>query len=164
MCDYSLHAFPNRLATEGEDLVSYRFGGSSIGLASPEDLRPVVRAREASARKFWPALKEWFLGRSEPCPAVAAVCVPPGARLFLRDIPKRLQRELAVGESEEVKFVEISADVNTYRDAFRFRNGAQVLLQALNEGQRVTVLSLELDEQREPIAIPGYAPDPLREV
>jgi len=73
---------------------------------------------------------------------VPAVCVPPGARLILRDIPRSLQREFAVGEMEAVTFTEISADVNTYRDALRFKNNRQVLLQALYDGQRVTVLSL----------------------
>lgn len=64
------------------------------------------------------------------------------ARLLLKDIPKSLQRELGIGEVEEVKFVEISAEVNTYRDAVHFNNSRQLLLQALREGQRVTVLSL----------------------
>jgi len=50
---------------------------------------------------------------------------------------------------EEVKFVEISADVNTYRDAVRFKNSRQLLLQALREGQRVTVLSLIPEEVEE---------------
>jgi hypothetical protein len=75
--------------------------------------------------------------------------VPPGARLILKDIPKGLQRELGVGEIEEVKFVEISAEVNTYRDAIRFKNNRQLLLQALREGQRVVVLSMTPAEVEE---------------
>jgi DNA polymerase III sliding clamp (beta) subunit (PCNA family) len=76
--------------------------------------------------------------------------VPPGARLILRDIPRSLQREFGVGEMEAVTFTEISADVNTYRDALRFKNNRQVLLQALYDGQRVAVFSLvpaEADEK-----------------
>jgi len=65
---------------------------------------------------------------------------------MLRDIPKNLQRELNVCETEEVRFVQTSAEVNTYRDAVRFPNGRQVLLQALREGQRATVLSLGASE------------------
>ena len=38
--------------------------------------------------------------------------------------------------------MQLSADVNTYRDALLFRNGKQVKLQELSEGQRVTVLDL----------------------
>ena len=38
MCDYSLMAVPNRLAKEGEELVSHRFPTGSVGFASPGDL------------------------------------------------------------------------------------------------------------------------------
>jgi hypothetical protein len=155
MCDYSLHVYPNRLATDGEELVVHRFGRASLGLASPSDLRPVITATscEPTSKKpwSWTAIKEWFLEGMEgqPNKRTLAVCVPPGARLLLKDIPKGLQRELGVGEVEEVKFVEISADVNTYRDAVRFKNSRQLLLQALREGQRVTVLSLIPEEVEE---------------
>ena len=74
------------------------------------------------------------------------MCIPPGATLVLKDIPRALQRELGVGEIEEVTFIETSANVNTYRDAVRFKNQAQILLQALHEGQRVHVVSLDLAE------------------
>ena len=158
MCDYSLHVYPNRLASDGEELVVHRFGGASLGLASPSDLRPVITAnsRDQTAKKAWSwsALKEWFIVNRpqwQPDKHTLAVCVPPGARLILKDIPKGLQRELGVGEVEEVKFVEISAEVNTYRDAVRFKNGCQLLLQALREGQRVVVLSLMPAEVDEPV-------------
>ena len=157
MCDYSLHVYPNRLANEGEELIVHRFGGASLGLASPADLRPVINASscDATASKpwSWAAIKEWFRANRpqwQPDKRTPAVCVPPGARLVLKDIPKGLQRELGIGEVEEVKFVEISAEVNTYRDAIRFKNGRQLLLQALREGQRVTVLSLSPAEVEEP--------------
>jgi hypothetical protein len=51
-----------------------------------------------------------------------------------------------------VKFVEISAEVNTYRDAVRFKNSKQLRLQALREGQRVTVLSLTPEEVEETLS------------
>ena len=158
MCDYSLHVYPNRLAVDGEELVVHRFGGASLGLASPSDLRPVVNASscQASVKKpwSWTAIKEWFIANRpqwQPDQGTPAVCVPPGARLILKDIPKGLQRELGIGEVEEVKFVEISAEVNTYRDAIRFKNSRQLLLQALREGQRVTELSLMPEEVEEPV-------------
>ena len=156
MCDYSLHVYPNRLATDGEELVVHRFGGASLGLASPSDLRPVITASscDATSKKpwSWTVIKEWFLTnrpQGQPDKRTPAVCVPPGARLLLKDIPKGLQRELGIGEVEEVRFVEISAEVNTYRDAVRFKNSRQLLLQALREGQRVTVLSLTPEEVEE---------------
>jgi hypothetical protein len=65
---------------------------------------------------------------------------------MLRDIPKGLQRELGVGETEEVRFIETTAEVNTYRDGVRFKNCRQALLQQLREGQRVRVLSLGVED------------------
>ena len=165
MCDYSLHVYPNRLAAEGEELVLHRFGGASIGLASPSDLRPIINASTcdpASKKSWsWTTIKEWFLAngpQGQPDKGTPAVCVPPGARLLLRDIPKALQRELGVGEVEEVKFVEISAEVNRYRDAVRFKNSRQLLLQALHEGQRVTVLALTPEAVEETVFSDPRAP------
>ena len=148
MCDYSLHIFPNRLATDGEDLVVHRFTAGSLGLASPADLIPAVSASSSASFWSWSSrIKHWFLGQDLAREnRVPAVCVPPGARLMLRDIPKSLQRELCVGETEEVEFVEATAEVNTYRDAVRFHNGRQILLQGLREGQRVRVLSTSSSE------------------
>ena len=150
MCDYSLHAFPNRLAEEGEDLVIHRFGGGSLGLASPTDVCPIIKAKQGNSpgRPFWSweNVKNWFEAVHTPPKRPPAVCIPPGARLVLKDIPRSLQRELGTGEVEQVTFVQTSANVNTYRDAVRFSNGKQLLLQALREGQRLTVLSLELAE------------------
>jgi hypothetical protein len=149
MCDYSLHTYPNRLATDGEDLVIHRFGAGSLGLASPADLAPVISASTTAHGGLWYRAKAWFLGRNPKWEAekrVPAVCIPPGARLILRDIPKSLQRELGVGEVEEVAFIEITAEANTYRDAVRFSNCRQALLQQMREGQRVKVLSTAAGE------------------
>src|SRR6266571_5968158 len=120
MCDYSLTGIPNRLAVEGEELVVHRFPTGSIGLASPC----------ASASRWWSA-------KQNP-----AVCVPPGARLILHDVPERLQHNLTVGPIEEVTFVQLSATPYQFRDAVRFNNGREILLQNLQCGQQVEVLSL----------------------
>ena len=120
MCDYSLAHFPNRLAVEGERLMIYRFSSGTLGLTS-QCLN----------------LKDIFsLGRTP------AVCVPPGARLLLRDIPGQLQKSLGLAEVEEVTFVELSAEAFSHRDAVCFANGREILLQYLRCGQRVDVLSL----------------------
>jgi hypothetical protein len=167
MCDYSLHVYPNRLAAEGEELVVHRFGGASLGLASPSDLRPVITTNycDLTSKKpwSWTAIKEWFLATSsgQPDKPTPAVCVPPGARLLLKDIPTGLQRKMGVGEIEEVMFVEISAEVNTYRDAVSFKNSCQLLLQDLHEGQRVTVLSLTPEEVEE-ITFPDVRREQVR--
>ena len=126
----------------------HRFGAGSLGLASPTDLTPVISAGK-TAGTFWCQVKAWFQGRNPKWEAekrVPAVCIPPGARLILSDIPKSLQRELGVGEIEEVQFVQTTAEVNTYRDAVRFKNCRQALLQQLREGQRVQVISVGVEE------------------
>lgn len=149
MCDYSLHTYPNRLACDGEDLVVHRFGAGSLGLAAPADLEPVFLASKEAQGSLWRRVQDWFLGRNPRWEAerhVPAVCVPPGSRLILSDVPKGLQREFGVGEVEEVEFVEISAEVNAYRDAVRFSNGRQVLLQQLREGQRARVVTIGVEE------------------
>jgi len=124
MCDYSLAGIPNRLAVEGEDLIVHRFPTGSIGLASP--------CTTASRCGF---------GKQTP-----AVCVPPGARLILLDVPERLQHDLAVRSIEEVTFVQLSATPYQFRDAVRFSNGREMLLQELSKGMRVRVLKLSLPE------------------
>ena len=146
MCDYSLFAIPNRLAKEQEDLVAHRFPTGSMGLASPADLCRNAQLRRDKPGKngLWSAITSFFtMPKIEPVPAV---CIPPGARLHLQDIPVRLQQELGVGPAEDVVFTQISASVNTYRDAVRFANGRELNLQELREGQRVRVVSLALAE------------------
>ena len=145
MCDYSLMAVPNRLAREDEELVAYRFPTGSLGLASPADLKRTVAPQPSARRSLWCAIRE-FLNppKMEPVPAV---CIPPGARLRLQEIPARLQQDLGVGSVEEVTFTQISAAVNSYRDAVRFENGRTVRLQELREGQRVRILDLSMAEE-----------------
>ena len=120
MCDYSLAGISNRLAVEGEQLVVHRFSTGSLGLASP-----------CSS----------LLSKGTP-----AVCIPPGARLRLRDMPQDLQLRFGLNATEEVTFVQLSAEAYQYRDAVRFQNGREILLQRLGCGQQVEVLSLASDD------------------
>ena len=144
MCDYSLMAVPNRLAREGEELVAHRFPTGSLGLACPADLRRAADIVPPARRSWWRAMTEFFNPtKTEPVPAV---CIPPGARLVLHDIPVRLQNEVGVGPVETVTFTQMTAAVNSYRDAVRFANGREVRLQELREGQHVRVLDLSMAE------------------
>jgi hypothetical protein len=120
MCDYSLTGITNRLAIEGEDLLVHRFPTGSLGLASPVQRKP-----------------RWWFGREVP-----AVCVPPGARLALVDVPPVLRRYLGIGHTEIVTFVQLGAQAYQYRDAVRFANGRELRLQELPVGLRLRVLSL----------------------
>ena len=134
MCDYSLAHYPNRLAEEGEHLVVHRFSSGTLGLASPRQEMPSASQNP------------------KRLPLDCAVCVPPGARLRLHDIPEHIQTGLGVGAVEEVTFVERSAEAFIHRDAIRFANGRTVLLQYLHTGQQVDVLSLssECDDREDP--------------
>jgi len=142
MCDYSLMSLPNRLAVCGEELVVHRFELGVIGLMSASELQtPIIE--QAPARGFIEKLKRsLFPPPARPC---TAVCIPPGARLFLRDIPNRVQQDLELHSSEQqVVFTQIGTV--GFRDAVRFENGIELLLQHLTEGQRVQVLALSNEE------------------
>ena len=149
MCDYSLMALPNRLAVCGEELVVHRFEMGSMGLASLADVQCAQQPQEQpTPTTFTGKLKKWFFPPAPP--QCTAVCVPPGARLLVRDIPDKLQKTLGLGSGvQEVVFTQIGTA--GFRDSIRFPNGAELLLQRLTEGQRVRILSLSSeDEVREP--------------
>jgi hypothetical protein len=146
MCDYSLCGLPNRLAMEGEELEVHKFSTGSMGLRAPVhiELKPV---EEFVYKSPWDRVKHFFRSMAlatEPRSAITetVVCMPPGADLILKGIPSYLQRRYAVQEDEGVKFMQISANVNSYRDAVQFENGRTVGLQELPEGMRIEVLSL----------------------
>jgi hypothetical protein len=150
MCDYSLHGINNRLAVEGEALFVHRFQTGSKGLASVTDLETSrQQAQFLKDASLWVKLKAWINGgmgmiNDSETRSLCAVCIPPGARLMVHDIPPRLQRECGLKEQEEATFVELTAEPFRYRDALRFKNGQEILLQRLNEGLRVEVLRLSL--------------------
>lgn len=146
MCDFSLHANPNRLAREGEQLVVHRFPTHSMGLASPAEVDTVEQEHIFPRSWSWRGVKEWFKAQGAPARKVTAVCIPPGARLMVHDIPENIQQEFGVRPTEEVVFVELTSEAFTYRDGVRFGNGRQVLLQRLRAGQRVQVLRLGSSE------------------
>jgi hypothetical protein len=148
MCDYSLHSTPNRLAAEGEILVMHRFPTGSMGLASPTDLNRHKSGHPDSGvrRAWWATLSNWITEQTAVPAKVPAVCIPPGAQLTLHNIPVHLQQELGVKETEPVVFAQLSASEYRYRDGVRFANGREVLLQSLQEGQRVDVICLSLLE------------------
>lgn len=124
MCDYSLAGSANRLAETGDQLMVHRFPTGSLGLVS---------ARRRLREVLFPSL-------------TVAVCVPPGARLLLFDIPQRLRQQLEASDTEIVTFTQRTFEAQVHRDCVRFSNGREVLLQELHCGQRVTVLSLGCDD------------------
>ena len=75
MCDYSLMAVPNRLAQEGDELLTYRFPTGSLGMASSMDVKRATIAPVCASKSLWTLLTGLFASpRREP---VCAVCIPP---------------------------------------------------------------------------------------
>jgi hypothetical protein len=140
MCDYSLYTIPNRLAQEGEELVLHRFQSGTLGFASCADLACAQQAQQAKPRTFWSRAREFF--RTGSAPAIPAVCVAPGARLLLQNLPQHVQTSWQIGPSEVAVLTEMSERTYTFRDALLFSNGQRVLLQELPEGIRALVLTL----------------------
>jgi len=141
VCDYSLHGIKNRLANEGEQLFIHRFHTGSKGLASVTDLRNLDKPAPAGAG-VWARFKCWVENQQrwindDLKRALPAVCIPPGARLQMDRIPSLMQKQFGVGPREEVTFVQLTAEPFRYRDAIRFNNGQEILLQKLSDGLRV---------------------------
>jgi len=128
MCDYSLAAVRQRLAQEGDELVTYRFKTGSMGLALLHEIGECA---------------------GDP----AACCIPPGARLRTAFEAKRRFNFFFSTQwnEEEVVFVELDVPVNHYRDAIRRPNGEVIRLQDMEEGRRVGVVSLEGAAERTPM-------------
>jgi hypothetical protein len=147
MCDYSLHAHPNRLAVEGETLVVTRFTGGSKGFASLEEMRRRRNAEDRSAwQQLWDGIRSW--GRKPAaCGPLTAVCIPPGAELLLEGIAPPLREMLGVSQTEHVTFTQLGYESYSYRDAVRFRNGREILIQRLSDHQTATVLSMGGEEE-----------------
>ncbi len=100
MCDYSLYEFPNRVAREREELITYRFPLGSMGLVSPVEFKNAhgnenVESNPSDEGYWGPVRSPWELSRYRlrDQSSVCAVCVPPGARLVLKDISPLMQRD-----------------------------------------------------------------------
>ena len=165
MCDYSLYEFSNRLAREGEELVTFRFPSGSMGLVSPVELEN-ARSKESAQDKpsgngFWAAARNHFeLSQCRPSyrSSMCAICVPPGARLILKGISPLMQMDFSLGPEEGGKFIQTSFDALRHRDAIQLASGRVIPLQLLGEGQRIEILSLvpvgEFVEERQTALAP----------
>ncbi len=142
MCDYSLHGIPNRLAVEGEELVFHRFDTGTIGLTASGAPGACNDRRHGSGWRGW--LRRFFEAPRDPA---VAVCIPPGAELRLKGVPRDLQRQWRIGEEETVRFTQLSAAPYMHRDALRLPHGEEVLLQRIREAIRAQVISLGGDPE-----------------
>jgi len=140
MCDYSLQGLPNRLAEEGEQLVTYRFRTGSIGMASIAQVAERQRPRPAGERRsWWVAFKAWMAGSNDQ-DDMCAVCIPPETRLLMSRTPERMRRGASLNALEVVTFVQLSAEAYQFRDAIRTSGGKELLLQSIPEGVMFQVL------------------------
>ena len=135
MRDNSLQEVPERLAVQGEVLVSYRFRTGSVGLASPVDMAGTVGVWQGIGERpsWWSCWKRKITRYLKP-DRTAAIRVSPTARLRVNSVPEDIQSEFDVSAIENVNFVQLSAEGCLLRDAIRFRNNRHVLLQRFGEG------------------------------
>jgi hypothetical protein len=156
MCDYSLYSIQNRLAEQGEELVLHKFETGSVGFASAPDLLRFEAAKEKESSSFWSAMRDWLLlpPRTWRLPAI---CVPPGTRLLITDIPQVIQKSLCIQASEIVVFTELHSRTYSYRDALLLPNATRVLLQDLPEGIHALVLSALPDSSMQAVPVEVHA-------
>jgi hypothetical protein len=147
MCDYSLMTFPNRLANEGEILVTHKFSTGSIGFVSPVDLcAPSPIRSQCVEVSFWGKVRNWFAQPPSRSP-IPAVCVPPGARLKVQSVPVNVRRVFRAEPGDDVIFTEITATWGQFRDGLRVQGKEEILLQSLGEGLEVQVIDLASSQE-----------------
>ncbi|OFW97653.1 MAG: hypothetical protein A3D94_18045 [Alphaproteobacteria bacterium RIFCSPHIGHO2_12_FULL_66_14] len=74
-----------------------------------------------------------------------AVCVPADARLRLAGIGEPVQQTFGVGPVEEVVMTRLEGGAHAHRDAVKFSNGREVLLQSLTVGLTAEVIAFPSD-------------------
>jgi len=92
--------------------------------------RPAVAEEQYTLHRF-PSGTMGFVAARD---CETAVCVIAGARLQLEGIAETVQRSFGIGPVEEVVMTRLDVTGHAHRDAVRFSNGKEVLLQSLNAG------------------------------
>jgi hypothetical protein len=83
-----------------------------------------------------------------------AVCMPADAHLIVAGIGEAVQRSFAVGPVEQVVMTRLNgAGSHVHRDAVRFANGKEVLLQSLNAGATAVVVTFASDATEGPSTV-----------
>ena len=78
---------------------------------------------------------------------MTAVCMMADTKLRLEGIAPEVQIALGIHDTEEVTMTRL--DIGPYRDAVRFADDQEVVLQRLNAGCRATVLGIGSEIDRE---------------
>jgi len=79
------------------------------------------------------------MGFSESPACDSAVCVPADTKLRLEGLSETVQQAYSIGPVEEVVMTRLEGSL--YKDAVRFSNGTEVLLQKLDRGLSAVILA-----------------------
>jgi hypothetical protein len=104
--------------------------------------RPAVREERYTLHRF-PSGTLGFVAATD---CQTAVCMPAGARLRLQGIDETVQRAFAIGPVEQATMIRLDVAAHAHRDAVRFANGREVLLQCLNAGVTAELAARDLEE------------------
>ena len=104
--------------------------------------RPATQEEQYTLHRF-PSGTMGFVAGTD---CETAVCMPAGAKLSLEGINETVQRAFSIGAAEEVTMTRLEVTGHAHRDAVRFGNGREVLLQSLNAGVTCTLAPRDLDE------------------
>ena len=104
--------------------------------------RPATQEEQYTLHRF-PSGTMGFVAGTD---CETAVCMPAGARLSLQGINETVQRAFSIGPAEEVTMTRLEVTGHAHRDAVRFGNGREVLLQSLNAGVTCTLAPRDLDK------------------
>ena len=99
--------------------------------------RPAVQEEQYTLRRF----PSGTMGFTAGYDCDTAVCMPADAHLRLEGIGETVQRAFDVGPVEEVVMIRLEVLAHAHRDAMRFANGKEVLLQRLNAGITTEIVS-----------------------
>ena len=104
--------------------------------------RPAAQEEQYTLHRF-PSGTMGFVAGAD---CETAVCMPAGARLSLEGINETVQRAFSIGPREEVAMTRLEVTGHAHRDAVRFGNGREVLLQSLNAGVTCRLAPRDLDK------------------
>ena len=99
--------------------------------------RPAVQEEQYNLRRF----PSGTMGFTAGYDCDTAVCMPADAHLRLEGIGETVQRAFDVGPVEEVVMIRLEVIAHAHRDAVRFANGKEVMLQRLNAGITTKMVS-----------------------
>ena len=103
--------------------------------------RPATQEEQYTLRRF----PSGTMGFTAARDCETAVCIPADARLRLEGIGEAVQRAFAVGPIEEVVMTRAEGGAYAHKDAVKFANGKEVLLQSLNVGVSAVVIAFTSD-------------------